>query len=440
MSRLEDRFYYFAKITLEAETPLMLASGKSGIFFDVELVRDANNLPAIPGTTIVGLLRHSISQKHPELVDSLFGQINDSRKRNISALECSWAYVHDSNNKYHKSFIPREQISKDSILKELAEINNPNFVRDHVRLSDKGVAIHSGKFDRSFVPAGTRFTFTLGLWQKERNNLFEEILSEISKPTFRIGGAGRAGYGKTKVINILVPQNAGAYDIVDLENFRTEKLISFPIPVCLNFKSETISLRFPQGFRIGGGTHSFLENSHAADMLPYSEITIQWNSDHGQFTANNSRQVVIPGSSIKGALRHRAAFHLARIKQNWVCENQDAKSDGLEEIFGSVDNDRAVAGKVWFSDIYLKQNTPTYQQARNSIDRFTGGTRKGALFQEENVRVSKTLETTIYFDTSLDLTTDAYKAFSWALEDLKNGRLAIGGGSGHGLGFNKADR
>lgn len=440
MSRLEDRFYYFAKITLEAETPLMLASGKSGIFFDVELVRDANNLPAIPGTTIVGLLRHSISQKYPELVDSLFGQINDSQKRNISALECSWAYVHDSNNKYHKSFIPREQISKDSILKELAEINNPNFVRDHVRLSDKGVAVNSGKFDRTFVPAGARFTFTLGLWQKERNNLFEKILCEISKPTFRIGGTSRAGYGKTKVINILVPQNAAAYDITELDRFRTESLISFPIPDCKEIKSETISLRFPQGFRIGNGAHSFLENQHVADMLPYSEITIRWNGNHGQFMANNSRQIVIPGSSIKGALRHRAAYHLARIKQNWAHKEQDSEFDGLEEIFGYVDKTRAIAGKIWFSDTYLKSGTPTYQQARNSIDRFTGGTRKGALFQEENVRVSDTLETTIYFDSSLDLTTDAYKAFSWALEDLRNGRLAIGGGSGHGLGFNKVDR
>ena len=30
-------------------------------------------------------------------------------------------------------------------------------------------------------------------------------------------------------------------------------------------------------------------------------------------------------------------------------------------------------------------------------------------------------------------------AFKWALDDLKAGRLALGGGSGHGLGFNYAE-
>lgn len=88
--------------------------------------------------------------------------------------------------------------------------------------------------------------------------------------------------------------------------------------------------------------------------------------------------------------------------------------------------------------MYL-EDAKTYQLSRNSIDRFTGGTLSGALFQEENVRAEQTFETSIYLDKSIDKSSDEYKAFSWALEDLKSGRLALGGGSGHGLGFNHAE-
>ena len=63
----------------------------------------------------------------------------------------------------------------------------------------------------------------------------------------------------------------------------------------------------------------------------------------------------------------------------------------------------------------------------------------GALFQEENVRGGQTFETCIYLDNSIDKKSNEYKSFEWALEDLKAGRLALGGGSGHGLGFNYAE-
>ena len=74
--------------------------------------------------------------------------------------------------------------------------------------------------------------------------------------------------------------------------------------------------------------------------------------------------------------------------------------------------------------------------SRNSIDRFTGGTLPGALFQEENVSGKESFTITIYVDKTINEQSDEYKAFEWALEDLKAGRLALGGGSGHGLGFN----
>ena len=175
-------------------------------------------------------------------------------------------------------------------------------------------------------------------------------------------------------------------------------------------------------------------------MLPYSEKVIKWTGNTGSF--ESVPKITIPGSALKGALRHRAAFHLARINKNWS-SNKDEEIDGLEKLFGYAANSKkkdqkGQAGKLWFTDLYM-EDTKTYQLSRNSIDRFTGGTLPGALFQEENVQTSQTFTTCIYLDKSIDKNSNEYKAFKWALDDLKAGRLALGGGSGHGLGFNHAE-
>lgn len=446
MSRLEDRLYYFAKITIEAETPLVLASGKSGNLFDIELIRDANGLPAISGTTLTGIIRHAVSRKNNELAEKIFGSIKDNSDRNVSAFECSWGYVHNSSNSYSKDFIPKEKIEDDSVLSELGKKNNPLFMRNHTKLNDKGVVKDSGKFDRSFVPAGTRFTFSMGMWASEVNETWNEILTILHSPLFRIGGAGRAGYGKIKVIDIKIPQN-GFYDISkeeDLLSFKDEsKLVSSKEKYSSDIKTEEISLNFPLGFRIGGGRTQFSKFERDLDMKPYSEKMIEWDGNTAHFSDNP--KVTIPGSSVKGALRHRAAYHLARITGNWA-DSDSLKNDGLSDLFGDAEtenyNDKGKristgrTGKIFFTDLRLEA-VKTYVQSRNSIDRFTGGTRKGVLFKEENVATNQVYKMTIYFDSELKKDSDEFRAFEWALEDLRDGRLAIGGGAGHGLGFNQ---
>lgn len=446
MSRLEDKLYYFAKIMIEAETPLVLASGKSGNLFDVELVRDANGLPAIPGTTLTGIIRHAVSRKNKELAEKVFGSIKDNSDRNVSAFECSWGYVHNSLNSCTKDFIQKKEIENDSILEELCKKNNPQFMRNHTKLNDKGVVKDSGKFDCSFVPAGTRFTFTMGMWFSEQNETWNEILTVLHSPLFRIGGAGRAGYGKIKVIDIKVPEN-GFYDISkeeDLLSFKDEsKLVVSNEKYKSDIKAEEICLNFPLGFRIGGGRTQFSKFDRDLDMKPYSEKVIEWHGNSGTFT--ELPKVTIPGSSVKGVLRHRAAYHLARIKGQWA-DVKENDNDGLSDLFGDAETENkdskskkisvGRSGKIFFTDLHL-DDVKTYVQSRNSIDRFTGGTRKGALFQEENVSNKQTFKMCVYYDSDLDKDSNEFKAFEWALEDLKNGRLAIGGGAGHGLGFNQ---
>ena len=58
---MKNQYRFLARIIIEAKTPLNIGSGNKGIKSDSLVLRDINGLPFIPGTTIAGLIRHSIT-------------------------------------------------------------------------------------------------------------------------------------------------------------------------------------------------------------------------------------------------------------------------------------------------------------------------------------------------------------------------------------------
>ena len=70
------------------------------------------------------------------------------------------------------------------------------------------------------------------------------------------------------------------------------------------------------------------------------------------------------------------------------------------------------------------------------IDRFTGGTIDGALFQEKAAQYKGQIVVDIWVDCNAFIEdNDIQKAFESTLDDLKNGYLQLGGNSnkGHGV-------
>ena len=59
---MENKYRFLAKIIIEAKSPLNIGSGNKGIKSDSLVLRDVNGLPFIPGTTIAGLLRHTLGK------------------------------------------------------------------------------------------------------------------------------------------------------------------------------------------------------------------------------------------------------------------------------------------------------------------------------------------------------------------------------------------
>ena len=60
-----------ARMVIETETPLAIGSGEKDIKTDKLVVKDVNGMPYIPGSSLAGVLRHSI--KDFNRPDSIFG-------------------------------------------------------------------------------------------------------------------------------------------------------------------------------------------------------------------------------------------------------------------------------------------------------------------------------------------------------------------------------
>jgi CRISPR/Cas system CMR subunit Cmr4 (Cas7 group RAMP superfamily) len=144
--------------------------------------------------------------------------------------------------------------------------------------------------------------------------------------------------------------------------------------------------------------------------------------------------ILIPASSIKGAISHRTTYHYNL--QNELFIETDNTKDVINEIFGEAkqsEDKLGFKGKVIFSDLFVKNSNNTKVFEHVSIDRFTGGGIDGALFQEKTIFDDKVYSIEILLRNSVE---EPYKkAFEATLNDICSGMLPLGGATtkGHGI-------
>jgi len=58
----QNTIRYIARFVVEAATPLAVGSGNKGLTIDRLVIKDANGLPFIPGTSLAGVVRHELKR------------------------------------------------------------------------------------------------------------------------------------------------------------------------------------------------------------------------------------------------------------------------------------------------------------------------------------------------------------------------------------------
>lgn len=341
---------YVARITVEAETPLAVGSGETGLLIDKLVAKDANFLPYIPGTSLAGVLRHSFDKSCADEIFGSGGEDGEGSKLLVSA-----AMLIGEDGKEVIEGLKKIDYSKGyySYFSRLPE-------RDHVRMTDKGAADskNHGKYDEELVHKGIRFVFELEFLSNiKQDENWDRLLNALSHPNFRIGGGTRKGFGKLKIISEqshqryfdLNEQNdfAAYMNQTGSLNYETKGWNSLSIiseRKADGWQLFSLKLKAKDYFIFGTGF-----GDEEADNIPKTEQYFSWNT--GKPVLIEQEALLIPATSIKGILSHRVAYHYNLLSDKYIgdfSEDNSPKSFDAKQavekymekyIFESMDND-----------------------------------------------------------------------------------------------------
>jgi CRISPR/Cas system CSM-associated protein Csm3 (group 7 of RAMP superfamily) len=502
---------YLARITIEALTAFAVGSGEKGLTLDRLAVTDANGLPYIPGTSLAGVVRHELNGV--SFVDDIFG-FSGSNGKGSRLIFSSALLVGDDG----KTVI--EGLKNIDFTNSFYSFFNRLPERDHVKIDHKGAAQKHGKFDEQLVFKGTRFVFEIELTGNDSDSEnWKMLLNIFSNPVFRIGSGTRKGFGKFRIINhsslfkifdLTAPDDLLAYlnkssslnqQLVNWDNISFSNSQS-----CSSWIKYSLTLKAKDFFMFGAGF-----GDQDVDSITKNESFFDWQTGIPIFKRDN---ILIPATSIKGAISHRVAFNYNKLTQAYVgnlqkseisskldmtkaledyvvkrdIQNINFKSNSHEwtkveneinadtfdnlsewsnfleaindevasmeenigpvgennlavkELFGfsksSKMKDDGLRGRVIIDDIYLDGDKSVPKIFNHvKIDRFTGGTIDGALFQEKVARYDDDINLHIWVESKALVNQDIKNAFEQTLQDLTTGNLQLGGNTskGHGV-------
>mgnify|MGYP006369646415 FL=1 len=418
---------FIAHITFEAKTALKIGSKNADFLQDSPIQKDWNGLPMILGTSLTGVLRKEFED---EIAKNIFGTGDLGSKTIISN-----ALILNEKKEVTESLLLDSK--KSDFLQKFIVLP----IREHNAMNDKGVTIKNAKFDEEVIYKGTRFKFSIEMLNEnvnDKNNFFQ-LLDLLSKDSFRIGAGSSKGFGQIKVIEITYDEfavNSDEYtnlsSSLNTKLSKTYEIKEFDDEKYIKYK---LILTPDDFFMFGSGF-----GDDEADMTPVFEDIVDYEKQD-----LIKEKVLIPASSVKGAISHRTTYHYNLINKNFIKENGENKAEVVETIFGSKkDKEKdSFKGNILISDVYLdktsSKDTKVFDHV--SIDRFTGGAIDSALFQEKTIASKETFTLEILINKEKvevkenDEGKIALEAFEKALKDITTGMLSLGGATtkGHGI-------
>ena len=440
---------YIAQIIVEADKPLNVSSGESDALTDSLVMTDANGLPMIPGTSLCGVLRHAFAEfnkeddKNKGLEDKTESKIfgYQKEKKNDgggSRLIVSNAHFVGKNGKVIEGLQNIDWNDKDfySKFQELP-------TRQHCKINEKGTTIKGGKFDEQVIYKGTRFKFELELiGNPDDKENWEELLKLFNCETFRIGGGTRKGFGKLKIVNC----KTKTFDVKNDEysnkssslnaDFQGEEKITENSTNNDKYIKYELKLIPDDFYSFGSGF-----GDDDVDMTPIYEEVIEWNNGKPSFS---EKKILIPATSVKGAISHRVAFHFNKLVGNFAediddfSKVTDENNDAVRCLFGcgkgSEADDKGKRGKVVFSDVFIENKNEIKILNHVAIDRFTGGAIDSALFDEKVIAQKDEIKFELLVNKDALKTEKVKLALENTLKDICSGMLPLGGSvmRGHG--------
>ena len=282
-------------------------------------------------------------------------------------------------------------------------------LRPRLRIDGKtGAASKSGKYDLAHIGKDAEFTFTVH-WLGEPETLMEteaveRCLAALHRGDILIGAQKSNGYGRVSLR--VTKQSYNLKNAADRDRWLSEAADGRPLLLPESGRTQKVL------FRLSGQMDSLLVK------------TAEEHEVGGSYTPNlkEAGMPVIPGSSVKGAVRARA---------EWIAAYLGLPASFPETLFGrgAEQGDNGLAGRLRFEDATLEENKAR-KITRIRVNRFTGGVIRGGLFCEEPISGKITLRVEAPADDKAGCMLLLY-----ALRDLALGLYGLGSGASIGRGF-----
>lgn len=378
---MDATFTYAAVYQADAVCLTPLRTG--GADGDTETVlRYADGMAFLQGTSLAGALREWLSNMDKAAEETLFG-----------------SQQHDGH-----------LIVSDGVFETEAEQS----IRPRLKINRRtGSADQGGKFDIAQISRNARLRFTL-TWLGNKTDIWEldaveKMLVALHQGEIRLGAQKSNGFGRVELsVRKRLLDMRSAEDRNAWLNDQAGGT-----PLMLTTAASAFDL---VTFTLSGYTDSILVKASSVEQ-----------DGTGSYMPNirEGGCSVLPGPSIKGAVRARAEA---------VVQFMGADLSLIASLFGrGAENDNGKQGQVRFEDVLLEPDHRR-RQTRVRIDRFTGGVMRGGLFCEEPV--SGTIKTTITMPNE----PAACGLMLYVLRDLGLGLYSLGSGGGIGRGYLRLDQ
>jgi len=376
---------------LELMSPLQIGSGMSDIS-DRDILLNSQDRPYIPASSFIGKLNAVISNQ--EFSNYLGIDAKMQSKLQLDDLE-------------------------------LIDENFTKSLRDGVRINNKTNLVEDGaKFDYQILEPGVFFLlkmyFDIGS-EDDYVKCLEWIpmIVSILKESFFIGARSAAGSGELSLQKVKVMK----YDFSSKED-SIKYILGKEKDNCDDLTNYIKNINKNIFTIVGDFT---IPSSLIVRAYPKSP----YGSDAAHLKSNGIP--ILPGSSVRGALRARGERIL-----NTIWKGDDFVKTFLAVMFGYANVEKnqqyTIPSPFWVNEVVIKEVKMELQN-RVLIDRFTGGTIEGALFDSMPVFPSSDEAQIEGLRLSIKDAFDSQKGLLLLIfKDLYHGDLAVGGEKNVGRG------
>ena len=398
---------------LELTSPLLISDGLGELNKendkDTHVLKNENAVPFIPGTSITGVLREYINKQYTKYEVALFGDM-----KNIQS-----------------------SIVLDDIILENAKI----IYRDGVRIDHyTGSGIKSAKYDYEAVDVGAtgklKMEMTLRGYHLEnssdiKSNIRADIINAVLflndklKDGIMLGAMTTKGFGKARMIN----GNINFYDFAnknDIVAWLNPKYLLLNNSISILDRKSQFILKSENTFRINAAFEikgSLIVRDYEAD-----EEKTQDGSPISAIMMRSNNQYIIPGTSVKGVLRHQA-------EEIFIKLNKDLTK--LDDLMGnSKNNVEKYKSRLYVDEVTIVDEAiMAVSHTRNRIDRFTGGTMDSALFTTKPLWQRQSGQKSLELNFIIQDATESEAGLAlFILKDIWQSKVAFGGEKGVGRG------